>query len=1153
MIMRFVFSRFVLMFAFVLFYSCGDENNTNPTSKLFEKISGEQSGITFVNVVPENDTLNQFTYHYLFNGNGVGIGDINNDGLNDVFVSSNFGTSKLYLNKGNFKFEDITQKAGVQTNSWMTGVELADVNNDGWLDIYVVSSGPSKDPNKKKNLLFINQKNSTFKEEAEKWGLDNSGNTSCASFFDFDNDGDLDVYVGNHGIKYFSDINIPFHKGLHMDETSKQAFYENKGDHFEEITTQAGMLAMGYCLSAIAGDFNNDGWQDIYICNDYHVPDYCYINQGNGTFKDECFERFKHFSNNSMGSDIADVNGDGKLDLITLDMLPESPERFMRLLGPRGYDYVNVSNKNGYGPQYMKNTLQINSGDGYFSDLSYLYGVARTDWSWSPLFCDFDADGRQDLFVTNGYYRDVTDLDFVMFQNRKEQTTGTNKISHKEVLDRLPFEPLQNYLLMQGNEGMINKAASLGLSDKTLSTGSAYGDLNGDGRPDLIVCNQGDTIGVYKNKGNDNHFINIKLVSNSNKPCEGSKVIFDKKLFIYQRNRGYLSSSDPTIHIGLGKTTSNIPSFTVTTVNGKSKTYKVNSIDKTITVNIDEITGNKIDLKSEEPLFSSNSSLISFKHHEQETPDFKRDPLLPHRYTMLGPGSTTGDVNGDGLVDVFVGNGASSNGAELFLQNAQGNLISARGIQPWKNLDVDITGCLLFDADNDGDLDLYVGTGGAEFAWPNARYTDHLYLNRGNGTFTDATTSLPNVSTSTASVCAGDYDNDGDLDLFVTGRILPGYYPFLNIRSYLLKNENGKFIDATSKDAPLLQEPGMMCEAIFCDYNNDNWLDLVMVGEYTPVVFLKNNQGKFDDQTKEMGTSEVSGWYNSICAVDIDNDNDLDFVVGNKGYNSFICARSNEPVDVFWSDLDNNGRHDFFMSYTKNGNQYPMFSMDEMVISFPSFLSKKFTTYSAFSGKTMVEIFGQEHLKRGRLKANEFGHLLLINNGSSMTIKHLPFESQISPINGMIVMDINEDGFDDIIGVGNNQYTRVTHGPDDAHNGFVLINKNGKLQYSDGRQNGFYVPGDGKSIAVIPKKKDLSILAFQNNEKAIAFNPSNKLSWQKAPKGAVKAEILLKNGTKRARYIGLGGGYWSANAPGVIKDKNIKQIIFFNKDGGIVN
>jgi len=1153
MTMRSDYSRFIIISSILLFASCGDDENTNNTNKLFEKIPGSQSGISFINIVPENDTLNQFTYHYLFNGNGVGIGDINNDGLNDVFVSSNFGSSKLYLNKGDFQFEDITKKAGVETSNWMTGVELADVNNDGWLDIYVTSSGPYVDLNRKKNLLFINQKNSTFKEEGEKWGLDNSGNTSCASFFDFDGDGDLDVYIGNHGIKYFSDINIPFHKGLHMDNTSKQAFLENKGDHFENITEKAGMLAMGYCLSAIAGDFNNDGKQDLYVCNDYHVPDYCYINQGDGTFKDECYQRFKHFSNNSMGSDIADINGDGELDLITLDMLPESPERFMRLLGPRGYDYVNVSNKNGYGPQYMKNTLQINSGDGYFSDLSYLYGVARTDWSWSPLFCDFDADGKQDLFISNGYYRDVTDLDFVLFQNRKEQTTGTKKITHKEVLDRLPFEPLQNYLLMQGDEGMINKAGSLGLDDKTLSTGAAYGDLDGDGRPDLIVCNQGDTIGVYKNVGTQNHFVNIKLISKTNRPCEGTKVFIDGQMFVYQRNRGYLSSSDPTIHYGLGKNTNSIPEMTIVLLNGKSKKFKINQIDKTTIINIDEITDIEYESKSIKALFSSNSSIIDFKHSEQETPDFKRDPLLPHRYTMLGPGSTTGDVNGDGLIDVFVGNGASSNGAELFIQNQNGKLVPLRGSQPWKSLDVDITGCLLFDADNDGDLDLYVGTGGAEFAWPNAKYSDHLYLNAGNGLFTDATSFLPNVTTSTASVTAGDYDNDGDIDLFVTGRILPGYYPFLNIRSYLLKNEKGKFVDATSSDAPLLQEPGMMCEAIFCDYNNDNWLDLVMVGEYTPVVFLKNNKGKFEDQTKDLGTSEVSGWYNSICAVDIDNDNDLDFIVGNKGYNSFICARSNEPVDIFWSDLDNNGRHDFFMSYTKNGNQYPLLTMDEMVVSFPSFLSKKFTTYSSFSGKTMSEIFGEEHLKRGRLKANEFGHLLITNNGTNMSIKPLPFESQSSPITGMVVMDVNEDGFDDIVGVGNNRYTRVTHGPDDAHNGFILVNNNGKLSYSNGKQNGFYVPGDGKSIAIIPNNHKISLLAFQNNDKTAAFNPANELTWINAPKGAIKAELLLNNGSKKLRYIGSGGGYWSANAPGIIKDASIKEIIFYNKDGDIVN
>ncbi len=1144
------------------FTNCSDSDNDSSEETIFESIPSDVSGVNFKNIVPENDSLNQFTYHYLFNGAGVGMGDINNDGLNDLYFASNSGSSALYLNKGDFKFEDITQSAGVGTNQWMTGVYMIDINNDGLLDIYVCSSGPSTSPEKKKNKLFINKGNLKFSEEAEKWNLANTGNTSCAAFFDFDADGDLDVYIGNHAEKYWSDINVPFQKTLKMDATSRQQFLRNDGKTFTDITESAGMLAMGYCLSATPADYNGDGLMDLYVCNDYHIPDYFYINKGDGTFVDQCNSSFKHISNNSMGSDVSDVNNDGRIDLLTLDMLPESPKRFMTLLGPRDYDFVTVSKKNNYGKQYMKNVLQINMGDGKFSDQSYLYGIARTDWSWSPLFCDFNNDGFQDLFVTNGYYRDVTNLDFVLYQNRKEQTKG-GKVTHKEVLEKLPFEKLVNYLYINNQgQGFSNKALVAGTSEPTLSTGSAYGDLNNDGQIDLVVCNQGDVPLIYKNTVKSENFYNLKIKSKSNKSTEGTKVFVKDKnqirLFEKSPIKGYLSSSDQLIHIGFNSENP-IEYIEILLLNGKVKKLTASELKQgQITeIDVDQFAAGSSEIlklsKAKNVLLNEESTdILDFKHEDQETPDFKREPLLPHRFTMLGPGLTSGDVNNDGLLDVFIGNASGGSGSKLFIQQKNGRFSLAPS-QPWKSLPADVTGSLLFDMDNDGDLDLYVAAGGSEFSWPNNNYLHHLYENKGKGNFVEKSGGLPKVIGSSSSVSAGDYDNDGDLDLFVAGRVLPNFYPFVEIRSYLLRNDKGKFTDVTETVVPDLFMPGMISEAIFTDYNNDNKVDLMLVGEYTPIVFMKNVGGKFINATEEAGTLKYSGWFNSIAPVDIDNDGDLDYVVGNKGTNSFICAKQSEPVSIYWADVDKNGRHDFFLSYLKNGQEYPMYQMDEMVVAFPSFLNKKFTNYTAFGGQTMLDIFGEDNLNQNKMYANEFQHLILINNGGAFSVNALPFESQMGPINGMQVVDINQDGFDDILCIGNNSYTRVTHGPDDAMYGGVLLNNSGKLTWKNGLDVGFNVSGDGRALGWVNQpNNDIRFIATQNNAKAKVFKSSKPFKYVKAPSKAVSAICEMTNGSKKKVYLGYGSGYLTSSFPGVLNNPSIKSIVFYDKNGNIL-
>lgn len=1144
--------------------SCGKSDDQN-VDVLFEKMESDVTGIDFVNTVPENDSLNQFTYHYLYNGSGVAIGDIDNDGKNDLYFSGNEKSSKLYLNKGDFKFEDITEKSGTSTNQWISGVTMVDVNNDGWLDIYACSSGPRQLKQSKRNLLFINQKNGTFKESAKEWGVDDGGNATCATFFDYDNDGDLDFYLGNHADQFFSNINTRFTPTLNMDEFNRQHFFRNDGNKFTDVSEKAGVVKMGYCLSAAAADYNNDGLTDLYVCNDYHVPDCYYINNGDGTFTDQFDVAFKHSSTNSMGSDVADVNNDGFSDLITVDMLSESPRRYMSLMGPKDYDYTMVGIKNGYKHQYMKNNLQMNLGNGHFADLSYLYGVAKSDWSWSPLLSDFNDDGFTDMFVSNGYYRDVTNLDFIFYQSTVEQQQK-RALTHEELLKKLPYEKIQNFFFLNnGGGGFINQANEVGLEDLTLSTGSATGDLDGDGRLDLVVCNQGEAPLIYKNVHNQNHYLNVKAEGGTGSNHFGigcqlyaSDSAGKYRKFEIQPSRGYQSSSEPMVHIGLGEKET-LSELVVVWPNGKAQILKDVSADQLITVKSgdaqatwdrNQITAGDI------RFFAQNESEwgLNFTHTEQENPDFKREPLLPHRYTTLGPGMSTGDVNGDGLFDLFVGNARESAGSTLFLQGNDGKYKTSSS-QPWQSLDADVMGSVFFDCDGDKDLDLYVAVGGSEFEWPSNKYEHQLYINDGKGNFSLGKGRLPNVVSSSSSVTSADYDGDGDLDLFVAGRLMPGNWPTLEVRSYLLQNNGGKFRDVTAALAPDLENAGMICSAIFSDYNGDNKPDLLLAGEWMPLIFMENTGGKFVNKTGEVGDASLSGWMNSITPVDIDNDGDLDYMVGNKGNNSFIQAKAGSPSKVFWADFDGNGRQDIAMSYHYGGSDYPLFTMDEMGKAYPFFINKKFTTYNDFAGKTMEEIFGAEVLKQNSLTANYFSSFIAVNNGGKFSFMELPMWAQAGPVFGTTVIDVDGNGFDDILCTGNNYNTRVPHGRDDAQPSFVLFNQRGTFTYQSGSRNGLYNQDDGKSMLICPSANgQVRVLIANNNGKLHGYTllndkkAPNTIGFVAAPHTASYAKVTVNGGSKRVSLHG-GSGYLQGSTQGVWKTKGVSNIEFYDVNG----
>lgn len=1112
-----IYFSFISILMTLMFQSCKDENtimeDDKDKVKLFSALSEEESGVSFANTLLEDAKLNYFTYQYIYMGGGVAVGDVNNDGLQDLYFTGNMVGNKLYLNQGDLKFKDITEVALVDgENRWVTGVTMADVDADGWVDIYVSVSGKSTTT---RNLLYKNTGLNddglpVFVECAEKVGIADDGHSTQGVFFDFDKDGDLDLYVANYP---YAKFNSPYKfYRRQVEEKNHQhsdRFYKNKGDGtFEDATATVGIQNYGLSLGVSVGDFNQDGWEDIYVSNDFATTDHFYFNNGDGTFTDRIWETTQHTSFYGMGTDVADFNNDGLLDILQMDMTPKGNKRSkanMASMNPAGFkEIINT----GMHHQYMQNAFQMNNGlseDGlpHFSDVSRMMGVASTDWSWAGLFADLDNDGWKDIFITNGTRRDINNKDYFNYPNK----TTKRLIQTQNLLQlalNMPSEKIDNYALKNNGDLSFSKTTNdWGLNFEGYSNGAAYADLDNDGDLEVIINNIDAPAIIYKNHSieqyNSNYLRILLRGSDKNQMGLGTKISIDskgEKQYLEQSlTRGYQSSVDPIIHFGLGKAKL-IDSINVTWPDGKKQTLTQIAANQTLIIDYSNSSSQKKETVEvvKDKLFKEVTIKkgIDYQHQENEHDDYQYQVLLPHMYSKNGPGLTVGDVNGDKLDDFFIG-GAMGKPGVLFFQKKNGTFKRAESDSFKKDRIHEDLGATFFDADGDGDLDLYVVSGGNEFGLHSNELQDRFYVNDGKGHFKKETNALPEMTSSGSRVKFADYDNDGDLDLFVCGRVIPNQYP-KPAKSYILRNDYSKtkgikFTDVTEEICPQLLEAGLVTDAVWVDFDNDTFLDLVIVGEWMPLTFLKNESGKFSDKTSEYNLDKTSGWWYSIIAEDFDNDGDMDFVAGNLGLNYKYQASMDESFDVYAKDYDRNGKLDIVLGYYDKGVQYPLRGRQCSSEQIPQ-ISKKFKDYNSFAEASIEDVYTVNDLQSSlHYQAWTFASSYIENKGNGkFEIKALPNEVQVSSINCIVAEDFNLDGRLDLVVAGNMFTSEVETPRNDASYGKYLTGDGkGNFRAVPYSESGFYLKNDTKDMSLINTVNGKVILAANNDDALKAF------------------------------------------------------------------
>ncbi|PKA82611.1 FG-GAP repeat protein [Ulvibacter sp. MAR_2010_11] len=1094
----------------ILLWSCdGKKENVeiDQDTPLFTLLEPKNTKLIFKNTSIEKPDRSLGNYDYFYNGSGVAISDFNNDGLADVFMCGNDTTNRFFLNKGDFEFEDLTNKAGFNSSQWSTGVTTVDINNDGYLDIYVCNSGPTLNDDLLKNKLYINNGDLTFTESAAAYGIDDASYSSQAAFFDMDKDGDLDLFVLNHSIFNYGNTERgnsiqDFNQTLlsqtpDVQKKSVNTLYRNEGNgKFTDITAEAGMFKVGFGLGVSITDFDDDGYLDVYVSNDYFIPDFLYINNRDGSFTDRLLAKASHTSFYSMGCDVADFNNDGLVDLVAVDMTPSDHylnKTLMESMNVELFTYLVDTVK--YVPQYMFNTLNVNRGTGNFSEIALMAGVSQTGWSWAPLFLDLDNNTNKDLIVTNGFKKDTKDNDWkISLAKRYKRETGDKSQIYFSHLDSAKSRPLPNFIFEnQGNLTFQDKSKDWGFNTASFSNGAAYGDLDNDGDLDMIVNNLESHAFVYRNNTSEkkkNHFIQFELTDGKNT----SNVLYSKikvysgditQLVEYSFVRGYLSTMQPLAHFGLGELNS-VEKVEIFWPDGTSYIMNDVAIDKKHKIDKQKVSSIATTVEVKSPLFfdiTGQSGLDTFIHQENKYNDFQTEILLPHKQSTLGPSVSVGDVNKDGLDDLYIG-GALGQAGRMYFYGAKGMEFSA---QPALTQDskFEDTGSLFFDSDGDGDLDLYVSSGGGGDVknTPNL-LQDRLYVNDGQGNLKRAVNALPKITSSTKEVSAFDWDGDGDLDLFVGGRTEPGKYP-LAPTSYLLENTNGIFKDVTMTLGSGIHKAGMITGSCWLDMNRDGRKDLVIVGEWTPIMVFHNTPKGFVNATESYSFSNHVGWWSGINKGDFDNDGDEDLIVGNIGLNNKFHPTMDKPLHIFSSDFDKNGTLDIVLSKYYKGKLAPVRGKECSSQQMP-FINEKFPMYKDFASSTLEDIYGTDALANAlHYAATNFASVYIENLGNgSFAVKELPMESQMGPINDMVVYDFNKDGNLDLLVGGNVYDTEVETPAYDANKG-LYMQGNGDGSFKPMpilEESGLFLPLNVKGIEILflGREKRPAILAVNN-------------------------------------------------------------------------